>query len=305
MSATKMLQTALAEVGYLEKRSNVKLYDKTANAGSANYTKYGAWFDSGKYQAQPWCDMFVSWCAAQCGEAEAVGHFAYCPSHVNFFKAKGQWFGRGAKTPQPGDIIFFANDGKTACHVGIVEKVSGGYVHTIEGNTNGGTTLIANGGGVHQKKYVLTSSYILGYGRPAYAADYIPGWNKNAADWWYVHEDGSYPKSAWELVDGKWYYFDKEGYMMVDQWVMDNGKLYFVGADGAMVTNKAVRIGADGALVPDGDWYHTLGEVPQVYRETLDRLIAEDKLKGRSGIGEELVLDMSEEAVRLLVIMGR
>ena len=47
--------------------------------------------------------------------------------------------------------------------------MSGGYVHTIEGNTSGGSTLVANGGGVHQKKYTLTSSYIQGYGRPAYS----------------------------------------------------------------------------------------------------------------------------------------
>ena len=137
------------------------------------------------------------------------------------------------------------------------------------------------------------------------APKYVPGWNKDTKGWWYVHEDGGYPKSAWELIDGKWYYFDKEGYMMANKWALSGNNVYYVGDDGAMVTNKAVRIGPDGALVPDGDWYHTLGEVPQVYRETLDRLIAEDKLKGRSGVGEDLVLDMSEEAVRLLVILSR
>ena len=31
---------ALAEVGYLEKASNEQLYDKTANAGKKNFTKY-------------------------------------------------------------------------------------------------------------------------------------------------------------------------------------------------------------------------------------------------------------------------
>ena len=116
------------------------------------------------------CDAFVSWCAAQSGEVAAVGKYAYCPSHVNFFKNKGQWFARGAKTPQAGDIIFFQSGGEAA-HVGIVEYVSNGYVHTIEGNTSGTTGLVANGGGVWQKSYALTSSYILGYGRPAYSSD--------------------------------------------------------------------------------------------------------------------------------------
>ena len=39
--ASKVIEVALAEVGYLEKKSNKNLDSKTANAGSANYTKYG------------------------------------------------------------------------------------------------------------------------------------------------------------------------------------------------------------------------------------------------------------------------
>lgn len=35
-----LIATAKAEIGYLEKRSNANLDDKTANAGSGNYTKY-------------------------------------------------------------------------------------------------------------------------------------------------------------------------------------------------------------------------------------------------------------------------
>lgn len=162
MSAAKIIEVALAEVGYLEKATNSQLDSKTANAGSNNYTKYGKWYGM---NGQPWCDMFVSWCAAQAGEADAVGKYAYVPSHQNFFAAKGQYFARGAKTPQAGDIIIFRNES----HIGLVEKVSGGYVRTIEGNTSGGSTLVANGGGVHQKSYPLTSSYIQGYGRPAYS----------------------------------------------------------------------------------------------------------------------------------------
>lgn len=107
MSAQRVLEIAAGEVGYLEKKSNSQLEDKTANAGTNNYTKYGAWYDGGSLQANPWCDMFVSWCGKQAGEGNAVGCFAYCPSHVNWFKNRGQWFGRGVKTPQMGDIVFF------------------------------------------------------------------------------------------------------------------------------------------------------------------------------------------------------
>lgn len=168
--AENFVNIAIGEIGYLEKKSNSQLNSKTANAGNNNYTKYGAWYDNGSLQAQPWCDMFVSWCGEQAGISSIVGHFAYCPSHVNWFKNRNQWYARGAATPKTGWVIFFKNSGSTsACHVGIVEKVASGYVHTIEGNTSGASTLVSNGGGVCRKKYSLTSTYILGYGAPAFS----------------------------------------------------------------------------------------------------------------------------------------
>ena len=36
----KLIEIAKTEIGYLEKSSNSQLDDKTANAGTANYTKY-------------------------------------------------------------------------------------------------------------------------------------------------------------------------------------------------------------------------------------------------------------------------
>lgn len=39
-SIDKLISIAQDEVGYLEKSSNNNLYDKTANAGDKNYTKY-------------------------------------------------------------------------------------------------------------------------------------------------------------------------------------------------------------------------------------------------------------------------
>lgn len=162
MSAEKMVQVALNEVGYLEKRSNSRLDSKTANAGSNNYTKYGAWINC---NAQPWCNSFVAWCAYQAGESSAVGKYTYVPYQKQFFQKQGRYHYKSGYTPVPGDIIIFRNES----HVGIVEYVSGGYVHTIEGNTSGGSTLVANGGGVFQKCYSLSSSYIEGYGHPAYS----------------------------------------------------------------------------------------------------------------------------------------
>lgn len=243
MSAEKLIEVAASQLGYLEKASNSQLDSKTANVGYNNWTKYGAWYG---INPGAWCDMFVSWCAAQAGEGDAVGKFAYCPYHVQFFKNKGQWFAKGAKTPQPGDIIFFGD----ADHVGIVESVSGNTVYTIEGNTRE-TGYSTNGGGVYRKSYSLTSSYIMGYGRPNYAAQtYTAGWVKDSTGWWYRNSDGSYPKSTWKKIDSKWYYFGEDGYMVSGQWQEYKGNLYYLGADGAMVTGKDLYIDKDGKLVP-------------------------------------------------------
>ena len=45
----KVLEIALDEVGYLEKKTNAQLDSKKANAGSNNYTKYARDLDNVKY----------------------------------------------------------------------------------------------------------------------------------------------------------------------------------------------------------------------------------------------------------------
>lgn len=161
MSAFKIIAVAGAEVGYVEKKTASQLEDKTSNPGNANWTKYGAWYGM---NGEPWCDMFVCWCAEQAGESDSVGKFAYVPYHVKYFQNLGRYFARGEGTPQSGDIIFF----RDACHVGLVEYCDGTYVYTIEGNTSDGNTLDPNGGAVCRKTYPLSSNYIMGYGHPDY-----------------------------------------------------------------------------------------------------------------------------------------
>lgn len=161
-----MIRVALAEEGYLEKRTNDMLESKTANAGSNNYTKFGR--DMG-CNGQPWCDAFVDWCfkkAYGVAEAKALlgGWSNYTPTSAQYFKNMHQWF----TTPQRGDVIFFKNS-QRICHTGIVLEVKNGRVYTIEGNTSGGSTLEANGGCVAKKNYPLGYNRIAGYGRPKYS----------------------------------------------------------------------------------------------------------------------------------------
>jgi GH25 family lysozyme M1 (1,4-beta-N-acetylmuramidase) len=134
---------------------------------------------------------------------------------------------------------------------------------------------------------------------------YTEGWQKTDGKWWYRYTDGSYPSDCWKLIGGKWYHFDKEGYMETNKWIYGQNSPYYVGDDGAMVAGRALRIDEDGKLVPAGGYYVKISEVPKYYRETVDKLVSKGLIKGKSGAGEDLVLDMSEDAVRNLVILDR
>ncbi|MFJ5924834.1 LysM peptidoglycan-binding domain-containing protein [Kitasatospora sp. NPDC092948] len=131
-------------------------------------TPFGRWYG---LNHEPYCDMFVSWCADKGGEAATVGKFAYCPSHVQYFRNKGQWYGSSAAFKR-GDIVFFSWDGgPTADHVGIVlqDSAPGQQVSTVEGNTARTSGAGQGSGGCVVRKTRPRSS-ILGVGRPAYNA---------------------------------------------------------------------------------------------------------------------------------------
>lgn len=174
----KVLDIAIAETGYLEKKSNAYLDDKVKNAGSGNYTKYARDLDAipgffnGKKNGYAWCSTFVSWCFMTAYGAEMAKKMLYQPGNslaagvnyaAQYFKAAGRYY----DTPMRGDQIFFGSKGKYT-HTGIVTTVGDTYVYTIEGNTNGASEVVPNGGGVCRKSYRLSHPNIYGYGRPNY-----------------------------------------------------------------------------------------------------------------------------------------
>ena len=175
---SKVIDIALAEVGYLEKKTNSQLDSKTANAGYGNYTKYArdldnvSGFYNGKKNGYAWCDIFVDWCFVQafgtekalellCQPKKSTG--AGCEFSMNFYRQKGQLY----SSPKSGDQIFFKENGEIS-HTGLVYKVENGKVYTVEGNTSSTAGVVANGGCVAKKSYNLNSGYIAGYGRPKY-----------------------------------------------------------------------------------------------------------------------------------------
>lgn len=169
----KVIQIEQAEVGYLEKKSNANLDDKTANAGRNNYTKYAreyAKWGGGNYQGQAWCDMFQDWAFVEAYGVNSArrllgGFSAYTPTSADYFKKMGRW----SQTPQRGALVFFKNSERIH-HIGLVTDVRDGKIYTIEGNTATTEDVVANGGGVWAKSYDIGNSKIAGYGMPAYSA---------------------------------------------------------------------------------------------------------------------------------------
>lgn len=168
----ELIALAESEVGYLEKASNSQLDSKTANAGSKNYTKYARDMDAitgfynGKKQGYAWCDVFVDWLFVQVFGVEEAKRLLCQPDKslgagvnfsLNYYKAKGRLYSQ----PKVGDQVFFGT-----AHTGFVKKVSGNTFWTIEGNTSSSSGVIANGGGVFEKRYTVTSNYK--FGRPDY-----------------------------------------------------------------------------------------------------------------------------------------
>lgn len=161
----ELLKIAAAEIGYKEKKSNSKLDDPSANAGSKNYTKYARDLHAaGYYQANKqgfaWCDMFVDWCFLQlCGtrqKAEEITcqtgvYGAGCKWSAKYYREQGRVF----DIPEVGDQVFFNN----YAHTGIVEKIEGDVITTIEGNASNQ---------VMRKTYKIGSASIDCYGRPKY-----------------------------------------------------------------------------------------------------------------------------------------
>lgn len=189
----KLLDVANAEVGYLEKKSNSNLDNKTANSGYNNYTKYARDFDNlypdfynGKKNGYAWCDIFVDWCFVKAyGVANALTLLgqpkkscgAGCTWSAKYFKQIGCFYTK----PEVGDQIFFKDSSGDPCHTGIVYKVDSSKVYTIEGNTSSASGVVANGGAVAKKSYSLTYNKIYGYGRPKYNDNYGKATSKPTA----------------------------------------------------------------------------------------------------------------------------
>lgn len=123
-----------------------------------------------------WCDGTISAAAIKAGAVDIIGTEVGCEEHVKIFKKKGIWIENGTITPKKGDIILFnwgdntqPNDGYSD-HIGVVEKVSGNTITTIEGNKSRA---------VGRRTLKVGAGNIRGYARPKYKAESSGGSTTN------------------------------------------------------------------------------------------------------------------------------
>lgn len=170
LTATRLIDIATSQIGYLEKASNKALDSFKDNAGYANWTKYGAWYG---LNPAAWCAMFVSWCFAELAGGKPGAKkmlcgslWASCTQMYNAFKAQGRVF----SVPKPGDIVVFRKSAgsSTMAHTGIVTRIANNTIYTVEGNTSSAAGVVANGGAVAAKSYSLSNVRIGGFLRPFY-----------------------------------------------------------------------------------------------------------------------------------------
>lgn len=151
--ATDLLAVAKSQLGYTESKRNYIVLEDGSVKG---YTRYGEWYGC---RYEDWCAMFASFCLNYADiPTSDMPRDVRCRTWIESLAARDM-YRTGDYVPKAGDLIFFdwendIRDG-VADHVGIVEYVEDGRVHTIEGNS---------GNSVRRRDYDLDYDAIMGYG---------------------------------------------------------------------------------------------------------------------------------------------
>lgn len=153
-SARKIIEVALAEVGYHEGR------DPSGNWN--NHQKYSPAVPGLEWsQGQAWCATFISWCALKSGLAVLFPRTASTDTAAAWFKDHHQW----SEFPAVGAQGFLGQNGDMF-HTFLVVDFDDTYAYTVEGNTNNNGS--PQGDGVYQLRRVRRLTEIQGYGIPKF-----------------------------------------------------------------------------------------------------------------------------------------
>lgn len=119
-----------------------------------------------------WCATFCSAIAIKLRYTSIIPLECSCQKMIEKAIIMGIWQERDNYTPSPGDLILFdwQDSGKGdnkgySDHIGVVEKISGGKIYTIEGNYSNA---------VKRRILSLDGRYIRGYICPRYDTEKAP-----------------------------------------------------------------------------------------------------------------------------------
>jgi hypothetical protein len=124
------IHAALTQVGVRERAGN-------RGARIVSYRRAVLGAGENPRLAEPWCADFVSWAWRRAGVPLGFGGLGsdYVPELVAWARLTRKWhWARDGYTPRTGDLIVYSSGGSRRGHIGLVVKVGGGRVHTVEGN---------------------------------------------------------------------------------------------------------------------------------------------------------------------------
>lgn len=154
--AVRLFAVSLEKAGLIEYVSNTKAKCPKPLAQGYKVTYTDAW-----------CATFASEIAIEAGYTDIIPTECSCNRQIKLWQQMGRWCENDAKTPEPGDFIYYDWDDNgagdctgSAEHVGIVESVSGNSFTVIEGNKSNA---------VGRRTMQVNGRYIRGYGVPDFA----------------------------------------------------------------------------------------------------------------------------------------
>jgi GH25 family lysozyme M1 (1,4-beta-N-acetylmuramidase) len=115
-----------------------------------------AWSDG-----QPWCSVFVSWCAMRAGLEALYPRTASCDTAGAWYRQRHAF----SEYPAIGAQVFYGTT-HDLNHTGIVIDFDADTITTIEGNTNADGS--REGDGVYRKTRARRATNLVGYGYPAF-----------------------------------------------------------------------------------------------------------------------------------------
>ena len=152
-------------------RAEVDAPDSSEAPKGSNNVKYNTWYYGHPVFGEdyPWCAVFVSWCAEQCGLIDsgvysktAGVRFIYeYQTASNGFESYSwrevKQFNGGAFNPVPGDLFFFEGFG----HIGIITAVTETAIEVTHGNSSEENVMasLMSGDGYFDKGTIVHMEY--------------------------------------------------------------------------------------------------------------------------------------------------